>query len=69
MQITLKNFDSSFLHIIESFKSVMPKLEIIKEPCVYNTNEIKLRLQNEAEQIKSGDNSGYSLDEVRAMLK
>ena len=41
MQVVLNNVDSSFLPVLESFKAIMPGLEIIKEPRAYDNREIK----------------------------
>lgn len=66
MQVVLNNVDSSFLPVLESFKAIMPGLEIIKEPRAYDNGEIKERLSAQILQIEGGDTDGYATEDMRA---
>ncbi|MFL1705729.1 hypothetical protein ACHJH3_01870 [Campylobacter sp. MOP7] len=69
MQVILKNVDSSFLPILESFKSIMPNLQIekIKEWDDKRTPEqISLELETAVNDYKSGDISKFQgFDEAK----
>ena len=59
MELTLKNFDSAFLPVLESFKSVMPTLTIEKsgDNKIYTPKFIKTLKKDEIElkkELKNG---------------
>lgn len=69
MQVILKNVDSSFLPILESFKSIMPNLQIEKSEGWEDErtqDQIRVELETAVNDYKSGDISKFQgFDEAK----
>ena len=70
MEITLKNFDSAFLPVLESFKSVMPALTIEKKREWKDKRapeQVRAELKEALEDYEKGDTSKFcSFEEAKA---